>query len=479
MAHLTVPADAAQRNYTAAAAQTVFAIPFPFFATADIKVYVAGVLQSTGYTITGTAADGGFQSGTCTFAVAPGTGVKVALVRSTPIQRVTDFPYPSTTLDIRSLNTEFDRITGQLQEGQTDVSRLIRVGAAESGINELPAAAARAGLVLAFDANGQPVASVPDTGGVTITTWAATLLDDADAATARGTLGLSARWWQDGTSAAPVVGFASTNTGLYRHTASVDPATGSTHTLGVSVNGVGRYRFFESVLSCFLPAGDNFGISDGVRVFHIGNDGSGYYITTSTNHYLTLSTFNGTGPGINIGDPSGGGNPYTGRISTNATWPFCFGTNDTTGASNGVVIDAPGDANTIIRSTSGAGSRSHVGFYKAGGTLVGSITTTDSATAFNTTSDERLKVSAGAIPSGTILDALEPFMHTWVNHPTAPAVPGMSAQAVYEVAPYCVRPGAEDLTAPMAEPWSADWSKLIPVLVAEIKDLRARVAALE
>lgn len=55
----------------------------------------------------------------------------------------------------------------------------------------------------------------------------------------------------------------------------------------------------------------------------------------------------------------------------------------------------------------------------------------------------------------------------------------MSAQAVYEVAPYAVLPGDEDLTAPMAKPWSADWSKLIPVLVAEIKALRARVAALE
>lgn len=287
----------------------------------------------------------------------------------------------------------------------------------------------------------------------------------------------SKKRWNDGAENAPGAGFASFAGGFYRHTSSSDPVYGGTQTLGIGLNGVGRYRFFESVLSCNLPAGDNFGITDGTRVFHIGNDGTGYYVATSTDHYLKLTTTNGTGPTLTLGDVSGGSS-FAGRIALSAH-PVCFGHTDTTGATNGIAFDGMGTANAIIRSTSGAGSRTHIGFYKSGGSLVGSVTTDNTTTAYNTTSDERLKLVEGPIESGAIIDALTPFMHRWRSQPDAPAVPGMSAQAVAEVVPSAVTVGADDLDEPGASPWTADWSKLVPVLVAEIKALRERVAQLE
>jgi len=461
--------------YTAVSPTTDFAVPFPFDDAADLIVTVDGA------TVTFTIVSGALTTGIYTSATVrlttAATG-RIVIVRQTALEQDAVFP-GSGTFRTPVLNREISREWMALQDQRLSVAQALRVPISDDPISTLPAKALRANSLVGFNADGDLTLASGTLPVVSVSPWAATLLDDVDAAGARGTLGLSARWWQDGTSGSPLVGFASFNGGFYRHTATADPVYGGTNTLALALNGTARYRFFESVLSCNLPPGDNFGITDGTRVFHIGNDGLGYYVATSTNHYLRLVTNNGTGPGITIGDESGGGTGFTGRIATTADHPVCFGMADFTGATNGVAIDTPGSANTIIRSTSGAGSRSHIGFYKSGGTLVGTIATTDSATAYNTTSDERLKVMAGPIPSGAILDALDPFMHGWVHFPDAPAVPGLSAQAVHAVAPYAVQVGDADLDAPMARPWSADWSKLIPVLIAEIKSLRARVAALE
>lgn len=158
MPHVTVAADAGRRIYTAGVSQTVFSVPFPFYQSADLRVYVNGVLQPTSaYTVTGTAVDGGFQSGTVTFGVAPATGATVTISRATAIQRTTDFPYPSQTLDIRSLNTELDRVTMVQQEQADQRGRFLRVSDSEPSINELPAAAVRANGTQTYDGSGQPI----------------------------------------------------------------------------------------------------------------------------------------------------------------------------------------------------------------------------------------------------------------------------------------------------------------------------------
>lgn len=287
----------------------------------------------------------------------------------------------------------------------------------------------------------------------------------------------------DGTTSAtafPLVGSAST--GWYRHTSTADPVSGSTNTWCLVVDGTERYRFFDTVMSCNLPPGDNWGITDGSRVFHIGNDGTGYYVVTTTDHMLRVGTHGGAGPTITFGDEAGGGTGFTGRFSA-SQHPFCFGNADPSGATNGVVIDGPGSANTIVRITNAAGAtaRSPMGFYRSGGTLVGSITTTDTTTAYVTTSDERLKTIVGPVSnSGDLIDALAPFWHTWNGSPDTTHYLGMSAQAVAAHVPGVVVPGNDKEPGEAGfTPWQGDWSKLVPLLIAEVQALRARVATLE
>jgi hypothetical protein len=191
MAHVTIPATDPYILYTASGGQNFFVIPFPFFAAADIVVAVNDVVLGGGFTVTGTSVDGGFSSGTVTFTVGRTVNDRVAIYRRTPLRRTTDFPYPSTTLNIQSLNTDLDRIVALQQEAGQDYARALRVPDSDPVPTELPAAAARAGKLLTFDSSGNPAMSTLTLGGtVTVSGYAAQLLDDPDAATARGTLGL-------------------------------------------------------------------------------------------------------------------------------------------------------------------------------------------------------------------------------------------------------------------------------------------------
>ena len=112
-----------------------------------------------------------------------------------------------------------------------------------------------------------------------------------------------------------------------------------------------------------------------------------------------------------------------------------------------------------------------VAFRNPNGT-VGTISTSGSATAYNTSSDERLKENIVDAPAGNI-DALQVRSFAWkVNgeHQTY----GFIAQELEPVAPYAVTKGeTED------DMWSVDYSKLVPMLVKEIQDLKAEVEELK
>ncbi|WP_211848274.1 hypothetical protein [Neoroseomonas eburnea] len=165
MAHVTIPAEDPFIAYTGDGVTVAFPVPFTFFDAADITVYLDGVEQGSGYSVSGDPLDGGFQDGTVTFVSAPGAGVAVVLVRRLDVERVTDFPYPSQVLDIQSLNSELDRLVAMLQGIGLDSRRALRVPASEITVNELPGRAARANKVLAFDGDGQPIGLTVSLGG--------------------------------------------------------------------------------------------------------------------------------------------------------------------------------------------------------------------------------------------------------------------------------------------------------------------------
>lgn len=158
MAHVTIPAVDPFITYVGDGTTQGFPFPFPFFDAEDISVYVDGVEQDGDYAVSGDALDGGFEDGTVTFTTAPDAAAQIVLVRRLDIERLTDFPYPSQVLDIQGLNTELDRIVAMLQGQGLDSRRALRVPPAEITVAEVPSIANRAGKVLGFDEDGQPIA---------------------------------------------------------------------------------------------------------------------------------------------------------------------------------------------------------------------------------------------------------------------------------------------------------------------------------
>ena len=112
-------------------------------------------------------------------------------------------------------------------------------------------------------------------------------------------------------------------------------------------------------------------------------------------------------------------------------------------------------------------------FYKAG-TIVGSISVTSSATAYNTSSDQRLKDNIVDAPSASDdIDAIQVRSFDWKADGSHQKY-GMVAQELQGVAPEAVSGDADS-----DDMMGVDYSKLVPMMLKEIQSLRARVAQLE
>lgn len=158
------------------------------FAASDLEVYLDNELQTSGYSVVGTGdEDGGYVE----FDAAPASGVVVVLVSAISDTQPTEYPegddFPSATHELA-----LDRRTRVSQQRAADMPRKLGLapGDADASIGYLPAAATRASKYLAFDAAGDPIAAAGTSDATPISAFGATLVDDADAAEARSTLGL-------------------------------------------------------------------------------------------------------------------------------------------------------------------------------------------------------------------------------------------------------------------------------------------------
>ena len=137
----------------------------------------------------------------------------------------------------------------------------------------------------------------------------------------------------------------------------------------------------------------------------------------------------------------------------------------------GVSVEAVGRIH-MSRGT-GTGGFGHLVFYNGNG-AVGSVSTSGSATAYNTSSDQRLKENiADADDAGSKVDAIQVRKFDWIADGSHQDY-GMVAQELQSVAPEAVSGDADS-----EEMMGVDYSKLVPMLVKEIQSLRARVAQLE
>jgi hypothetical protein len=111
--------------------------------------------------------------------------------------------------------------------------------------------------------------------------------------------------------------------------------------------------------------------------------------------------------------------------------------------------------------------------------VVGGIALTGSGTAvaYNTSSDRRLKTHIrDYTASGPVIDGIRPRLFDWRTGQKDSV--GLIAQEVHPIAPYAVMKGDDDPDT-IHQQWQVDYSKLVPVIIAEVKSLRARVSTLE
>jgi hypothetical protein len=135
---------------------------------------------------------------------------------------------------------------------------------------------------------------------------------------------------------------------------------------------------------------------------------------------------------------------------------------------------------TAQETSGGGATRFYVGFYNSSNTKTGDITTNGTTTAYNTTSDYRLKtVIASVTDAGTRLDALKPIEYDWN---TGGHAKGFLAHQFAEVYPNSVTGEKDAVDAegkPVYQSMQASSAEVMADLIAEIQSLRKRVAQLE
>jgi len=112
--------------------------------------------------------------------------------------------------------------------------------------------------------------------------------------------------------------------------------------------------------------------------------------------------------------------------------------------------------------------------FRRSGTQVGSVSVTTTATAYNTSSDQRLKENIqNSDSASSLIDSLQVRKFDWKADGSHQRY-GFVAQELVTVAPEAVYQ-PEDTEQMMA----VDYSKLVPMLVKEVQSLRQRIATLE
>jgi hypothetical protein len=202
------------------------------------------------------------------------------------------------------------------------------------------------------------------------------------------------------------------------------------------------------------------------RIEFAENDGG----NTTVSAFLEVETVSTSGGGEMTFGTGAAGVTATERMRLDASGNLLV--DCTTLPSASVQGTGISDYQTYSSATS-TSSRKHKLFFNGNGE-VGSISTDGSATAFNTSSDQRLKDNIVDAPSASDdIDAIQVRSFDWKADGSHQKY-GMVAQELQSVAPEAVSGDADS-----DDMMGVDYSKLVPMMLKEIQSLRARVAQLE
>jgi hypothetical protein len=191
---MTVSSELNRKEYAGNGATTAFATsPVVFFDEGDLEVYV--VVDATGvatlktitthYTVSG----GAGAVGTVTMLTAPATGETLVIVRNLDIVQAVDLVNNDSS-DAEVIEDSLDKLTMMAQQLNAAVDRSFKLADSDvSGAStEIPAPTAS--KLIGWDSTGLALENKTpaDISLVAITAFIETLIDDADAATARTTL---------------------------------------------------------------------------------------------------------------------------------------------------------------------------------------------------------------------------------------------------------------------------------------------------
>jgi hypothetical protein len=231
-----------------------------------------------------------------------------------------------------------------------------------------------------------------------------------------------------------------------------------------------------------MPSGGTFVSSGSIAV------ASNFYYSGGQFKYIANSTasyyFQNSGQHIWYTAPSGiaGNNiTFTQALTLTTSGDLLVGTTTTSGNAGGLKLSNVAGNLGQITFSNNSGSSDYVARFNWGSTptLVGNITVSSGGTAFNTTSDYRLKESVQPLLGGLArVNALKPSVYKWKTDGSNGE--GFLAHELAEVVPAAVTGDKDAVNEDGSiKPQGVDLSKVVPILVAAIKELTAEVNALK
>lgn len=202
MAWAVVSGQTTKVSFTCNGSTTSFACTgsnkIPCFANTDMKVYVrndtTGVetlqVLTTNYTVA--AFNNDYTNGfTVTMNSAPASGQILVVKRSIALTQEVNL-VRGRAIPQEGLERTLDRQMLALQDSREELGRALRFQVTDSSYDaNLPSSVDRANKYLAFGASGDPTVTDGTTSDIVVSSWAETLVDDATAAAARTTLGIT------------------------------------------------------------------------------------------------------------------------------------------------------------------------------------------------------------------------------------------------------------------------------------------------